>query len=503
MKLVLNSYNNFYDSTVKMSWHNKIIVTSDTKEFNDTYDSIHTDISEITLKDNYYTSYGHDSIRFSDNYINGRSLINFYRLFIDRYASSIPEQGRCIFKDRYTVEFVGSFTYFLEFRDHFSSLRGTQKYKNYFYDNYTSENTEGGNVYYVFNIDYNYIKLTQYNKTIVDQYIDNQLSEALVTYTFTDQYENIVSTSTSEQIVTETNEFGIEQEVSYKLKPSVEKSSSGYRVIIPIAINGIIKDELGNSTDVSMIITFPPKYYNFKVTGFSIDDYRAYERLYAQNPDAELNLGNNMSSRLLKYGANPAYNKIQSDILEFIIDGISIDETYSSLADVAKQIPAITLSFYSNNGANTNIIIENGDIYVPNDIWDAGLDFANMVYRQRDTRDETIFYGFEKDVVAESQLFTVRIRTQNACCLDKIISVGKQVASCYIPKSGSTTTIVDRTYIEQLRVSTLNGFQRIIAPDISGSAIDLLGRPYDQPDEDGSLEESDIYQENHQMEVEM
>lgn len=103
----------------------------------------------------------------------------------------------------------------------------------------------------------------------------------------------------------------IEQEVSYKLKPSVEKSSSGYRVIIPIAINGIIKDELGNSTDVSMIITFPPKYYNFKVTGFSIDG--AYERLYAQNPDAELNLGNNMSSRLLKYGANPAYNKIQSD----------------------------------------------------------------------------------------------------------------------------------------------------------------------------------------------
>ena len=64
MKLVLNSYNNFYDSTVKMSWHNKIIVTSDTKEFNDTYDSIHIDISEITLKDNYYTSYGHDSIRF-------------------------------------------------------------------------------------------------------------------------------------------------------------------------------------------------------------------------------------------------------------------------------------------------------------------------------------------------------------------------------------------------------------------------------------------------------
>uniref|UniRef100_UPI00397F69B9 hypothetical protein n=1 Tax=Salmonella sp. ZJJH19_0144 TaxID=3159615 RepID=UPI00397F69B9 len=86
------------------------------------------------------------------------------------------------------------------------------------------------------------------------------------------------------------------------------------------------------------------------------------------------------------------------------------------------------------------------------DIWDAGLDFANMVYRQRDTRDETVFYGFEKDVVAESQLFAVRIRTQNACCLDKIISVGKQVASCYIPKSGSTTTIVDRTYIEQLRV---------------------------------------------------
>ncbi|MDE1004007.1 hypothetical protein, partial [Escherichia coli] len=78
-------------------------------------------------------------------------------------------------------------------------------------------------------------------------------------------------------------------------------------------------------------------------------------------------------------------------------------------------------------GANTNIIIENGDIYVPNDIWDAGLDFANMVYRQRDTRDETVFYGFEKDVVAESQLFAVRIRTQNACCLDKIISVGKQV----------------------------------------------------------------------------
>ena len=53
MKLVLNSYNNFYDSTVKMSWHNKVIVTSDTKEFNDTYDSIHIDISEITLKDNY------------------------------------------------------------------------------------------------------------------------------------------------------------------------------------------------------------------------------------------------------------------------------------------------------------------------------------------------------------------------------------------------------------------------------------------------------------------
>lgn len=116
MKLVLNSYNNFYDSTVKMSWHNKIIVASDTKEFNDTYDSIHIDISEITLKDNYYTSYGNDSIKFSDNYINGRSLINFYRLFIDRYTSSIPEQGRCIFKDRYTVEFVGLFTYFLEFR---------------------------------------------------------------------------------------------------------------------------------------------------------------------------------------------------------------------------------------------------------------------------------------------------------------------------------------------------------------------------------------------------
>lgn len=112
---------------------------------------------------------------------------------------------------------------------------------------------------------------------------------------------------------------------------------------------------------------------------------------------------------------------------------------------------------------------------------------------KRDTRDETIFLWLRKRCRSRSQLFTVRIRTQNACCLDKIISVGKQVASCYIPKSGSTTTIVDRTYIEQLRVSTLNGFQRIIAPDISGSSIDLLGRPYDQPDEDGSLEESDIY----------
>lgn len=444
----------------------------------------------------YVINRGIDSKVFRMPYINNYKETNKRYTYRIPYGIDIPRTTRYLFKAPYTVSYPLPVEMFKIFSMPYNIEIGARKRTYTFktpYENATNLVTPARKT---FKMRYSHARSMDYKLEWSMPYINEQVKNPNISIKFGIPYINTVSTTAMSYLVDGVDVDGNAVKIRESLKPYVETSGGNPVVVIPMFVAPLLKDTKGEIRDIKSFITYPPKYINYALTDINAHDKDFYERL-----GKEHKVGNGITTLLISNPENTdRYKAFNSPILEYRIYGIR--STISIATDYDKErflksITGISIATYIKGGKSKTVYLENGDLYVDSDIHDFDNVFANLHFRARDSRDDTINLGFDKKVTADSQLYRIKIKEVNNCCLDKAIDIGRELTTCKLPKASININITTSSSEEVLKFRPLSGFLRKMADGYSiTNPIDPLGLAWDQPERDGTLMERIIVKQD-------
>lgn len=475
-----------------ISFHHKIYAEVKVYKFFAPYQNEAPEVKEKKWISRYESTRGTTSLLFRAPYINGyRSKERVVRFYAP-YLTYIPVTKRYLFKDRYQVQSVSNIQSFYIFSAPYLYTVGKSSVEKTWSARYTNSIPGGVDRRYTWKIGYSHRNAVAKSYTFSDQYINYQVKNSGISIIFRAPYLNTISTYANTVFVDSVDFNGGKIKVGTKLQTRIEQTRGGkYALVVPIVSNSVMKDELGDTRDFEAFITMPPKYLNYKLAGIKADNPNLYSDLKSSPPeykdsciDGEKLVGQDITSILIE---NPRALDQYKDIIpessnlsviEFRVYNYAEIEDIASLSqeEIISRFPGISISIYSVNGDSKEVITDNGTLNVTSEVWGFDNKFANLKYRQRDTRDETIFNGFTERVYAYSQYFKVKIRETSDCCLDRDIDVNNSGGSiCKLPKETINIHITNRDTEEILKLKPLDGFTRIEADPYSGNQLPNAG----------------------------
>ena len=463
-------YNNGYHA------HSKVYSDVKTYTFRVPYRSEHKDTVSYKWSVPYTYAFGDQPLIFRIGYIyNYEEKSKRYR-FRAPYVVTIPQQKRYLFKAPYKVQNASPIESFYMWSIPYMVSIGKSK-KTYTFKAPYVINTVGSTpVRLRFPIRYMYSTATEKQYQFSMPYMNYQVKNPNMEVKFSMPYINTVSANAMNYLDTELNQEGEEIKVRKTLPIRAENHNGDPVVVIPMFTKPLISDEYGEKRDFKFFITYPPKYINYSTSGVMALDEAYYSKLaidmqaspddykYEWKTAGERSIGKGITSKVIfNPKATELYSKYDSPIVELRIYGLktTIDiSTEEGLNRFLKSIPGISLSTYTENGDSKDVFVENSDIYVNSDVNGFDNPFANLYFRNRDIRDDTINYNFQKHVSADSQLYRIKIKEVKNCCLDKEIDLSENLFACKLPKATINISITSKTEEQILRLNPLQGFLR-------------------------------------------